>query len=512
MTKKRISMRKIREVLRLKYELKLNHRQIGKSLSISPSSVSRVANDAAAKGLTWPLPEGLSDSELDAMIYGDKQQKIGPYTEPDWSGLSKELQKKSVTKHLLWQEYCQQTPLNPYSYSQFCHHFRQWCKKKEVPMRQLHRAGEKLFVDYAGQTMPITDPNTGEVKEAQIFIAVLGASNYIYTEASYSQSLPDWVMAHVRAFEFIGGIPEVIVPDNLKSAVSKACRYEPDLNPTYQQLAVHYNCTVIPARPYKPKDKAKAEVGVQIVERQILARLRNRTFHSLGALNKAIKSLLNTLNEQPFQKLPGTRRSRFIELDKPALRALPKQAYRYTAVLVRRARNDYHVDFEGHFYSLPYILASKKVTLHSCGNVLEIYHDHKRVATHVKHEEKGCHTTMTEHMPTSHQKHAQSTPAELTRQAKKIGNTTLKLIQDILKEGIHAEKGSRMCLGILNLSRKYGATRLENACQRALMIGSPKRASIESILSSGLDHIDLTQDPETHRIDHENVRGGHYYQ
>jgi transposase len=434
MTKKRTSMRKIREILRLKYHLEQKHRQIGQSLSISASSVSRIVNDAKAQDLTWPIPEGLSDTELEILVYGEKTPNAKTVIAPDWDKLLKELQKKGVTKSLLWEEYSQQCPNKSYSYSQFCHHFRAWCKQKDISMRQLHRAGEKLFVDYAGQTMPITDPKTGEIKEAQIFIAVLGASNYIYAEASYSQSLPDWIMAHVRTFEFIGGIPEIIVPDNLKSAVTKPCRYDPDLNPTYQQLAVHFDCTVIPARPYKPKDKAKAEVGVQIVERQILARLRNNTFNSLGELNQLIKSLLLELNEKPFQKLPGTRRSRFIEIDKPALSPLPKQSYRYTSVVVGRVRNDYHVDFEGHYYSAPHVLIRKKVTLHSCGNTIEIYYDNERVAIHVKKSEKGYHTTLPEHMPEAHRSHLQCSPTELNQRAQKVGSTTVKIIQGILNE------------------------------------------------------------------------------
>lgn len=513
MTKKRTSMRKIREILRLKYHLEQKHRQIGKSLSISASSVSRIVNDAKAKGLTWPLPEGLSDAELEVLVYGEKSPNAAkPIILPDWDKLSKELQKKGVTKSLLWEEYNQQSPDNAYSYSQFCHHFRTWCKKKDVPMRQLHRAGEKLFVDYAGQTMPITDSTTGTIKEAQIFIAVLGASNYIYAEASYTQSLPDWIMAHVRAFEYIGGVPEIVVPDNLKSAVSKPCRYDPDLNPTYQQLAVHFDCTVIPARSYKPKDKAKVEVGVQIVERQILARLRNQTFHSLGELNKTIKELLLQLNEKPFQKLPGTRRGRFVELDKPALRPLPKQPYRYTSVIIGRVRNDYHVDFDGHYYSVPHALIRKKVTLHNCGNIIEIYYDNKRIATHVKQTEQGYHTTLPEHMPEAHRNHLQCTPTVLNQRAQKVGLTTVKIIQGILNERHHLQKSIRMCLGILNLSNKYGNERLESACQRAWMIGSPRRSSIESILMKGLDHVELIQDSETPPIEHENVRGRHYYQ
>lgn len=513
MRNKRISMKKLKEVLRLKYDLKLKHRQIGQSLKISPSTVSRLVNDAKAKGILWPLAEVLDDAQLEAKVYGASSGAPIKPNIPDWCKLSKELQRKGVTKQLLWEEYCQAIPENEaYSYSQFCHYFRQWFKKQNLSMRQIHRAGEKLFVDYAGQTVPITDPVTGNIREAQIFIAVLGASNYTYSEATYTQTLPDWTMSHVRTFNFLGGVTEIVVPDNLKSAVSKACRYDPDLNPTYQQLAMHYECSVIPARPYKPKDKAKAENGVLIVARQILARLRNQVFHSLGELNHAIQELLKTLNDQPFHKLPGSRRSRFIELDKPALKDLPKNPYQYTEVTLERARKDYHIVCQGHYYSVPYQLVGKKVEVHAKGNTIDIFYLGKRIAAHIKNNIEGLHTTITEHMPESHRNHLQCTPKDLRNKACKIAISTQKVIENILQQRMHFEKTSRLCLGVLSLAKRYGVARLENACARALAIESPSKKSIESILQKGLDHLMLEDSKSMASIQHENVRGGQYYQ
>lgn len=337
MPTERLSMKRIKEILRLKYSAQLTHRQIGKSLCISPGSVSRYVSDAKACGLSWPLPEEISDEELERLIYGNDQGKPKRHHVPDWSAIYLELKRKGVTKQLLWEEYRNQHGTNAYSYSQFCTHLREWTKLQKLSMRQSHRAGEKLFVDFAGQTVPVIQTQTGQIRQAQIFIAVLGASNYTYAEAVWTQQLPDWIMSHVRAFEFFNGVPEIVVPDNLKSAVSKACRYDPDINPSYQQLASHYNFAVIPARPYRPKDKSKVEVGVQIVERWILARLRHQEFFSLKELNQAISTLLKQLNERPFKKLPGSRRTAFLQLDKGALKALPKEPYQY--IEIKKARD-----------------------------------------------------------------------------------------------------------------------------------------------------------------------------
>lgn len=515
MATKRTSMKKIREILRLKHDSKLTNRQIGKSLCISPGTVSNYITDAKAVGFTWPIPDGLSDSDLELAIFGKVagDTEAPKFAAPDWEHVFKELKRKNVTKMLLWQEYRNKYPNNSYSYSQFCTNFNAWCKRRDLSMRQVHKAGEKLFVDYAGHTMPITNPQTGEQTQAQIFIAVLGASNFTYAEASLSQTLPDWIGAHVRAFEYIGGIPEIVVPDNLKSAVKKVCKYDPDLNPTYQKFAEHYGVAVIPARPYKPKDKSKVEVGVQIVERKILARLRDMTFFSLGELNKAIIVLLNELNDQPFQKLPGSRRSLYLQLDKPQLKPLPNDKYRYTEIKIARVHVDYHVEVERHYYSVPYNLVKEKVEAHLCENTITIYHDNKRIITHPRSYKKGRHTTLTEHMPPSHKFHAKWTPERFRTWSSNIGTSTAVIVDLIFEQRQHLEQGYRSCLALLNLSKKYGDIRLERACKRAIDIGAPHRKNIESILQNGLDHLDdQSNNPsKANIIEHDNVRGESYY-
>ena len=366
MSAERISMRKIKEILRLKFESKLTNRQIARSLNISPGTVCRYLQDATARGFSWPLPDNLNEKTLEDAIFGDANKPPNPhrFVMPDWAAIHTELKKKGVTKQLLWSEYQQQHGGSAYRYSQFCTHYRYWLIHQRLSMKQHHVAGEKLFVDYAGQTIPIYSSDSTEVQYSQIFIAVLPVSNYTFAEATFTQSLPDWIGSHVRAFDFFGGITEVVVPDNLRAGVSKACKYDPDINPTYQQLACHYGFAVIPTRVRKPKDKAKVEVGVQIVERWILAKFRNRKFFSLGELNDAIKILLNDLNERRFSKLPGTRKTLFIELEKPALKALPLGQYQYKEIKIARVQFDYHVEIEGCFYSVPHALVNKKIEAH----------------------------------------------------------------------------------------------------------------------------------------------------
>ena len=315
-------MRKIKEVLRLSVETGLSQRGIAQALNLGLGTVCTYLKRAQLAGITWPLPAEMDERTLGRLLF-PSQPATGQrrFIEPDFSQVHQELKRKGVTKQLLWQEYRQQYPDEGYSYAQFCHRYRVWLGCQQRSMRQHHRAGEKLFVDYCGPTMSVVNPDTGESREAQVFVAVLGASNYTFACASWSQKQPDWLHAHVQAFEFFGGVPELVVPDNLKSAVRQTHRYEPDINPSYLQLAAHYQTAIVPARPYKPKDKAKAEVAVQIVERWIMARLRHQTFFTLASLNQAIRLLLDDLNQRPFKKLPGTRTSQFEQLDKPALSA-----------------------------------------------------------------------------------------------------------------------------------------------------------------------------------------------
>ncbi len=423
-----------------------------------------------------------------------------------------ELSKKGVTLQLLWQEYKEIHPTG-YQYTQFCDYYRRFAGKLDLSLRQRHKAGDRLFVDYAGTTIPVTDPDTGEIREAEIFVAVLGASNYTYVEAAYSQDLPSWISAHTRAFEFFGGVPAVIVPDNLKSAVIRACRYEPDLNPTYQEMAAHYGAAVLPARVRKPKDKAKVEAGVLIVTRWILARLRNRTFLGLDSLNVAISDLLQSLNERPFKKMDGCRLSVFKALDLPALKSLPSERYVYADWKKVRVNIDYHVEFEGHYYSVPYQLAREQIELRITASTVECLSRGKRVASHLRSNKKGQHTTEAAHMPKSHQQYLQWTPIRMIAWAEKMGPACTKVIKKILLERRYPEQGFRSCLGILRLGKSYTNDRLEAACHRALAIDGCSYRSIASILKHGLDSKAIqveTEAPQT--IEHPNIRGARYYQ
>ncbi len=379
-------------------------------------------------------------------------------------------------------------------------------------MRHDHRAGEKLFVDYAGQTVELVNRKTGEIHNTQVFIAVMGASNYTYAEATLSQKIEDWIGSHVRAFTYFGGIPEVVVPDNLKSGVTKTCLYEPDINPTYNDLATHYNTVIIPARPGKARDKAKAEAGVLLVERWILARLRNHTFFSLAHLNREIGKLLKILNDKPFQKLSGSRRSWFEEIDKPALRQLPSVPYELAYWKKATVHLDYHVEVKGYYYSVPYTLAKKKLDVRYTQKTVECFYCGKRVASHLREVANGRHVTIKEHMPLNHQKYLEWTPDRFKRWAAKIGKETSLLTELILLKRVHPQQAYRTLLGILRLGKGYGNNRLEAACSRALYINSLSYKSIESILKNGLDQKPLPEkDNGKDPVKHENIRGGDYF-
>lgn len=519
MSAKRITMRQLREVLRLRYEAKLSIRQINRSTKISVGKIQGVLKKAEELHLVWPLPEDLDNRQLAQRFYpqADTRESLH-FQVPDWSKVHVELKKKGVTRQLLWEEYTQEYPNRCYSYSQFCDRYEHWRKQQKRSMRQLHKAGEKLFVDYCSPTVSIVNGKTGEIKSAQIFVAVLGASNYTFAEATWSQGLKDWLCSHVRAFHYFGGIPEVVVPDNLKSGISKACRYEPQLNPSYQQLAAHYQVAVIPARPYKPKDKAKVEVGVQIVERWILARLRHQTFFSLSELNQCIKALLTELNLKPFKKLPGNRRQHFEQIDQPALRSLPCHAYEYTHIKLVKVNIDYHIQYEQHFYSVPHHLVGETLELQARDKVLQIYFRNNLITTHIRQYYSGM-TTLPGHMPARHEKHQKWTPERFMHWAQKIGPDVLLWVKQRLKERPHKEQAYRACLGLLNLSRVYENQRLNQACRIAHQQSLTRVKNIREILKSNTDTLssecvvvdsiglDEPNLPQTH----ENIRGSEYY-
>jgi transposase len=461
--------------------------------------------------LTWPLPEELDDAVIERLLFPPQSIISTTRQEPDWLEIHRELKRKGVTLALLWQEY-KERDSEGYQYSWFCKLYNKWAGTIDLVMRQDHRAGEKMFVDYAGHTVEIVDRLTGAVRESQVFVAVLGASNYTYAEATWSQSLPDWIASHVRAFDFFGGVAEVVVPDNLKSGINKACFYEPDINPTYQDMATHYNTVILPARVCEPRDKAKVEIGVQVVERWILARLRNHTFFSLAELNREIRNLLNVLNNRPFKKLPGTRKSLFDFLDRPALKPLPSNPYQYAEWKKATVHIDYHIELDGHYYSVPHQLVKKKLDVRYSSTVVECYHRGKRIAGHRRSYQKGHHTTVREHMPARHQKYLDWTPKRFLRWAGRIGPHTVGLTERILASRSHPQQAYRTLLGILRLGKSYTDQRLEAACKRALCIGSASYRSVASILKNGLDNKPLPNASELAvPIQHHNIRGSQYY-
>ena len=503
-------MRKIKETLRLHYEMGMSMRSIARSLSVSISTVSGLIRRAKALGLSWPLKEDMDDQSLEALLYPGNVERSRKRPEPDCDYIHQELSKKGVTLQLLWFEYKQRHP-DGYQYSQFCGRYKKWRGGLDIVMRQQHRAGEKMFVDYAGQTVKVTDPVTGKVSEAQVFIAVLGASSYTYAEASWSQDLPSWIGAHCRAFEFFEGVPEIVTPDNIKAGVKGPDRYEPDLNPAYQDLAVHYGTVVIPARPRRPRDKAKVESAVQVVERWILAKFRNRTFFSLYELNEAIRKELEVLNLRPFQKLEGSRRSLFERLDRPALKPLPTKRYEFVQWKKARVNLDYHIEVDKNYYSVPYAYIHKEVEVRLTVGTVEILCHGQRIASHRRAYGKGRFTTDVSHMPKAHQKHLDRTPSRLIEEAEAIGPETADLVKSILEHRPHPEQGYRSCLGILRLARRYPKERMEAAAKRALRSGVFSYRSLQSILDHGLDRVPLEPRPQPPSISHANVRGPQYF-
>jgi len=508
-------MRKSRKILKAKLKRGLSHREAAESVGVSSGSVGSVMVRAKALGLTrWEQVEPLDEGQLERLLYGaGGPGRSRPEPDPVW--IHTERQRcKSVTLELLHLEYLAAHP-DGYKYTAFCDRYRKWLKRRKLSMRQVHHAGEKAFIDYSGKTVALTDPETGEQRQAELFVAVLGASSYTFAEATWTQQLPDWTASHVRAMEFFGGTTKVWVPDQLRSGVSAPHNYDPDVNRTYAELAEHYDAIVIPARPRKPKDKAKAEVGVQVAQRYVLGRLRNETFFSLPALNERIAELLDELNDEPMKDYDGqSRRQRYELLDRPVLGALPDQRYVYADWSKERVDRDYHVDVGGHAYSVPYQLVREEVWIRASAATVEVYFRGNRVAAHRRSHEVGKATTLKKHMPAAHRAHAEVCPSQLIERAARIGPQTERLITDILDTRPHPEQGFRASLGILRLEKHYGAERLEAAATRAMLTGLRRCREMETLLKGGLDRLgtlDLVPEADRPAIEHGNVRGAGYY-
>jgi transposase len=505
-------MRQVREVLRLKHVCGHSGHQIAAMVGVSRYTVAEYLRRAAVVGITWPVPAALDDAALERRLF------TPPFTpaaalrpQPDWPRIHAELRKPGVTLMLLWEEYRAGQP-DGYGYSRFCDLHAAWRGRFSPTMRQTHPAGERMFVDYAGQTVEVVDGTTGEVRRAQVFVAVLGASNHTYAEARWTQSLPDWIGCHVGAFAFFGGVARQIVCDNLKAGVAAASRYEPGISRTYQDMATHYGTAILPARVRKPRDKAKVEVAVQVVQRWVLARLRHRRFFSLAELNGAIRELITDLNNRPMRHLGTTRRALFEAIESGALLDMPAEPYAYAEWRRCRAGLDYHVEVCGHFYSVPYRLVREVIEARITDQTIELFHRTNRVACHVRDPRQHRHTTVSEHMPSAHRRHAEWTPTRLLREAEAIGPSTIALVERILAAKPHPEQGFRACLGILRLVRSYGPERLEAACRRGMDIGARTYGSVQSILRNGLDRAFRPEPvPDEPPVRHGNIRGGGYY-
>jgi transposase len=514
-------MRRIREVLRLRYECGLNQRLISASVGISKGSVSDYLARATAAGLTWSEARTLGEDEVERRLFAQIGRNEPPARVPiDFEWVHREMRRTGVTLQLLWVKYRAAAATaglggRAYQYSQFCDLYADFRAKVEVSMRQVHRAGEKAFLDYSGKKPKIVDAATGEVIEVELFVMVLGASNYTYAEATRTQRTADFVGSTVRGLEYFGRVPLILVPDQLRSAVTGPDRYDPEINATYAEMARHYGVAIVPARPRKPKDKAKVEAGVLLAQRWILACLRNRRFFSLEELNDAIAELLERLNTRPFQKLDGCRRSAFDSIDRPAMKALPASRYEVAYWKKATVNIDYHVTYEDRPYSVPHTMVGAEVQVRATVSTVEILHKGRRVVAHRRcWGPKGTPTTLEEHRPKSHRDYGAWPPSRIVSWAETIGPSAAALVTHILETYPHPEDGYRKCMALIRTGKKYGPARVDAACRRALAIGSPNRKSVEMILKRGLEQAPIptpSEEPKQLLLHHENVRGSDYF-
>lgn len=509
---RRTTVRDIRTILRLTHEQGLSVREISERLKISKTTVSTYLLRSREAGLTWPLaPDHDDDAALKRLLFGRTGRPPRDRSEPDFALIARELKRKGVTLALLWQEYRAAHP-DGYGYTWFCERYAAFERRVSATFRNRHRAGAVMQTDYAGQTVPIVDPATGVIDQGQIFVAVLGASNFTFARASLSQKLPDWIESQVRALTFFGGVTETIVCDNLKAGVVKPLWFEPTLNATFSAMAEHYDTTILPTRPRKPRDKGKVEGAVLIVERWILARLRNRTFFSLAQLNTAIAELLEELNNRPMRHIGKSRREFFEEIEQAALGPLPAMPFEYAEWKTAKVHPDYHIEADKTFYSVPHRLIGRHVNVRLTHRVVEVFHDHQRVASHVRRSQRSGHVTVNAHMPKAHQRYANTTPANLISRAARAGPNAAILVERMMRDRPHPEQGFRSAMGILSLASRYGAQRLDAACERALAINALTYSSVNAILKSGLDQAPAEPEPAKPIPLHANIRGNAYYQ
>ena len=513
MAQERLSVHNIKEILRLRHECRLSIREIARSAGVRRSTASDYIRRAAAVGVPWPIPAELdSDAALVGRLFArEEREKVRGPAPPDWAVVQKELRGKYVTLALLWEEYRKEQP-DGYSYTRYCELFREWTKTQRLSMRQIHHPGKKAFVDFSGGTIPVVDPRTGERREAKLFVAVLGYSNYTYAEPVFSEDIPTWVGVHTRAFDYFGGVPEIVVCDNLKSAVTRPCRYDPEINRTYEDFARHNGTAIIPAHVRKPKHKAKVEVGVQIAERWIIARLRKRTFTSLDELREAVADLVDELNTRVRRGVDRSRREIFESEERKCLRPLPERRYELAEFSRARVHIDYHIQVRPHRYSVHYTNVQAEVEVRATTTTVEIFRDGQRIASHVR-SYRGGYTTLPEHMPPAHSAMGKWPPERIRSWAAQTGPNTAKLAEAIMRGKDHPEQGYQSCLGVISLARDYGAERVERASARAIALGSFTYRSLAAMLRSGLDKVDIRVGDTTAVLPlHENIRGSAYYE
>lgn len=507
----KVSMRKTSEIFRQRFELQRSYRDVARSLNISVSTVADYLARAKAAQITWPLPEGLTEQALYDRLFLPVNRANAERQQPDWEYIHRELRKKGMTLRLLWREYRDlQSP--GLGYSMFCNYYQRYAKTITPVMRQVHKAGEKSFVDYAGMKVPWLNPVTGEKHHAEIFVGCLGASQFIFTEATATQQLSDWIHSHIHMFEYFGGVSEIVVPDNLKAGVTKAHRYDPDININYQHLCEHYGIAIVPARAAEPKDKAKVENAVGLVERQILAPLRHMIFTSLGGINVEIAKRLSAVNNQPFQKMHTSRRELFETLDKPALKPLPPSRYQYAEWKKAKVRLDYHVGWDDHFYSVPYRHVQQVVEIRATAKTVECFHQGIRIAAHARSHTRYGYSTWEAHMPKAHQEHAKFSRLSIHTWAQKIGPHTRDFIDHMMASRAFPQQAYRACYGLLRLSHRYGEARLEKACAKALLLRATRYQQVESMLKNHLEEVPLHPTVTNPLPVHDNIRGAEYYQ
>ena len=508
MSQERLTLRKIYEILRLKEESGLSNRAIARASKVSNSTVGEYLRRAEAADLRWPLSEGVSEEELYRKLFPeDTPANVPERPLPDWENIKKELKKKGVTLRLLWEEYRDKHPEQHYQYTQFCEYYRRWAKTQSPSARFPHNGGEVMEVDYAGLTMTLVNPETGATTQVPVFVATLPASDYLFAEVQPSQEKCHWINGHVRAFEFFGGVSKILRPDNPKMGVKSPNYYEPDLNPTYQEMAEYYQVAVLPARVRRPRDKGCVENGVQNVERWVLAPLRNQTFFSLGEANRAVQKLVAALNQKIMPQYGKSRHQLFEEIDRPELRPLPEKPYQFALWKTAKVNIDYHVAFEKHFYSVPHALIQQQVEIKATERMVEIFHKGKQVAIHPRSSAQGRFSTRAEHMPSNHRFVLEQDSHWLLKQAEAIGPQTTLYLKSLLNSRSFPEQAYRSCLGVLSLARKYPHALVETACERA------SQAHLRSYkeLKAELEALSRNAPAPTQPLVHENIRGETYF-